>query len=158
PRRPVVYRTPRTNSHRQEAAVNTRRPGRDELERLDNPRESENVVLASGTLRASEPLAAERVKAHAGHPDDRFSAFWRVFGVTILSILALIAVTVYNNLQSSVTELRAEVSRSNEARAELVKKEEFNTRTQTMWDRVQALQDLKATVAGLKEQVATCGE
>jgi DNA repair exonuclease SbcCD ATPase subunit len=135
--------------------VNTRRPGRDELNTQDT-RESESVVLAAGTLRVPDTRAAEPVKV--GHPDDRLSMFWRVFGGTTLSILALIAVTVYNNLQSNVTELRVELSRSNEARAELVKKEEFNARTQTMWDRVQALQELKATVTGLKEQVATVGE
>lgn len=135
--------------------MNTRRPGRDELNTQDT-RESESVVLAAGTLRVPDTRAAEPVKV--GHPDDRLSMFWRVFGGTTLSILALIAVTVYNNLQSNVTELRVELSRSNEARAELVKKEEFNARTQTMWDRVQALQELKATVTGLKEQVATVGE
>lgn len=135
--------------------MNTRRPGRDELNTQDT-RESESVVLAAGTLRVSDTRPAEPVKV--GHPDDRLSMFWRVFGGTTLSILALIAVTVYNNLQSNVTELRVELSRSNEARAELVKKEEFNARTQTMWDRVQALQELKATVTGLKEQVATVGE
>jgi small-conductance mechanosensitive channel len=137
--------------------VNTRRPGRDELDRPDT-RESEQLVVAAGTLRAAEPRAAEPVKTHAGHPDDRVSVFWRVFGGTILSIFALVAITLYNNLQSNVTELRAELSRSNEARAELVKKEEFNTRTQTVWDRVQALQELKATVTGLKEQVTSYGE
>jgi len=135
--------------------VNTRRPGRDELN-TQATRESESVVVAASTLRGPETGAAEPVKV--GHPDDRLSMFWRVFGGTILSILALIAVTVYNNLQSNVTELRVELSRSNEARAELVKKEEFNARTQTMWDRLQALQELKATVSGLKEQVATYGE
>jgi hypothetical protein len=135
--------------------VNTRRPGRDELNTQET-RESESVVVAASTLRVPETRAAEPVKV--GHPDDRLSMFWRVFGGTILSILALIAVTVYNNLQSNVTELRVELSRSNEARAELVKKEEFNARTQTMWDRLQALQELKATVSGLKEQVATYGE
>jgi DNA repair exonuclease SbcCD ATPase subunit len=137
--------------------VNIRRPGRDELDRSDT-RESEELVVAAGALRAAEARPPEPVKAHGGHVDDRMSVFWRVFGGTILSILALIAVTLYNNLQSTVAELRTEISRSNEARAELVKKEEFNSRSQTLWDRVQALQELKVTVGGLKEQVAACGE
>jgi hypothetical protein len=137
--------------------VNTRRPGRDELDSLDS-RGPENLVLAAGTMRAAEARPVEAVRAHPGHPDDRVSVFWRVFGGTILSIFALVAVTLYNNLQSNVTELRAELSRSNEARAELVKKEEFNARTQNIWDRVQTLQELKATVSALKEQVAGFGE
>jgi hypothetical protein len=132
--------------------VNTRRPGRDELDRLD-PREPEAVVVAS-TVRPIDMRSHEPAK----HTEERLSVFWRVFGGTILSIFALVAVTLYNNLQSNVTELRAELSRSNEARAELVKKEEFNTRMQSMWDRMQALQELKATVTGLKEQITVLGD
>lgn len=137
--------------------MNIRRPGRDEPN-PSNTRESEELVVAAGALAAAEPRPPERGKIPTGHSDDRVSMFWRVFGGTILSILALIAVTLYNNLQSTVAELRTEVNRSNEARAELLKKEEFNSRTQTLWDRVQALQELKATVSGLKEQVAACAE
>jgi chromosome segregation ATPase len=133
--------------------VNTRRPGRDELDQLA-PREPETTVLAAGTLRTSET----RVDTIKGHPDERLSVFWRVFGGTILSIIALVAVTLYNSLSNTITELRGEVSRANEARAELVKKEEFNSRTQSLWDRVQTLQELRATVAGLKEQLAGCSE
>ena len=82
------------------------------------------------------------------------SLFWRVFGGTILSIVALVGITIYNNLSSSISELRSELNRVNEARAELVKKDEFNARTQNVWERVQSLQELKVTVTALKEQVA----
>jgi DNA repair exonuclease SbcCD ATPase subunit len=149
--RPGISIAP-TITQRQEADVNTRRPGRDELDRLE-PREPEAVVVAS-TVRPIEMRPHEPAK----HAEERLSVFWRVFGGTILSIFALVAVTLYNNLQSNVTELRAELSRSNEARAELVKKEEFNTRIQSMWDRMQAMQELKATVTGLKEQVTVLGD
>lgn len=129
--------------------MNTRRPGRDDVDRLDAG-QPENVVLSGGTLRVPEAVPADYPK---GHHDDRLSVFWRVFGGTILSIFALVAITIYNNLQNNINELRTELSRSNEARAELVKKEEFNARTQNIWDRVQTLQDLRVTVTGLKEQV-----
>ena len=36
------------------------------------------------------------------------SLFWRVFGGTILSIVALAAVTLYNNLSNGISDLRAE--------------------------------------------------
>ena len=134
--------------------MNTRRPGRDEeLNGLD-ARDAEAVVVAAGTLRAPDP----RPDPTHRHPDDRLSVFWRVFGGTILSITALVAITLYNNLSNTINELRTEVSRANEARAELVKKEEFNARTQNIWDRVQTLQELRATVAGLKEQVSGFSE
>ena len=162
PRRPPLYPTPRTDPHWQEAEVNTRRPGRDELDSLDT-REPETLALAAGTLRGADARTGETLRPHGGHPpaphpEERISVFWRVFGGTLLSIGALIGITIYNNLQSNINELRAELSRSNEARAELVKKEEFNARTQNVWDRLQALQELKATVSALKEQVTGYGE
>jgi chromosome segregation ATPase len=113
--------------------------------------------MAAGMLQAGdggEPSAKHR----AAHPDERMSVFWRVFGGTILSIAALIGITIYNNQASAITELRAEVSRLNEARAEMVKKEEFNTSKQAMWDRVQSLQELRVTVTALKEQVSAHNE
>lgn len=134
--------------------MNTRRPGRDDFDRLDS-RQPEHVGLAGGTLRVPEAVAADHPK---GHAEDRVSVFWRVFGGTIFSIFALVGITIYNNLQTNINDLRTELSRSNEARAELVKKEEFNARTQNLWDRVQTLQELRATVTGLKEQVAAFGE
>jgi hypothetical protein len=137
--------------------VSTRRPGRDELDSLDTP-EPENLVLSAGTLRAAESRPAEPVRLHGGHAEERLSVFWRVFGGTILSIFALVAITLYNNLQSNINELRAELSRSNEARAELVKKEEFNARTQNVWDRVQSLQELKVTVTAREAQLKVADE
>ncbi|HEX3147194.1 MAG TPA: hypothetical protein VHR66_03875 [Gemmataceae bacterium] len=131
------------------------RPGHDEFEQPEN-RKNEALVLAANSLRA-EVRSVEVVKP-APHADERLSMFWRVFGGTILSIFALVAVTLYNNQTNTINELRSEVNRSNEARAEMVKKEEFNSRTQSMWDRVQSLQELKPTVAGLKEQMAGIGE
>jgi small-conductance mechanosensitive channel len=137
--------------------VNIRRPGRDDLEPAGD-RTSEQVVLTAGTLRSGEGPSAVPAKSRDGHPEERLSLFWRVFGGTALSIAALVAVTLYNNLTTTINELRSEVSRVSEARAELVKKEEFNARNQTLWDRMQALQELRVTVTGLKEQVSAVGE
>jgi DNA repair exonuclease SbcCD ATPase subunit len=138
--------------------VNIRRPGRDDGETADD-RTRDAIVLAAGTLRSGESRPAEIIKARDGsHPDDRVALFWRVFGGTALSIIALVAVTLYNNTTTNINELRAEVTRVNEARAELVKKEEFNARNQNMWDRMQALQELRVTVTGLKEQMTAFGE
>lgn len=138
--------------------MNIRRPGRDDVE-ANGDRTAESIVLAAGTLRSGEHLPTETRKArHNDHPEERLSLFWRVFGGTALSIVALVAITLYNNQTSSINELRAEVSRVNEARAELVKKEEFNARNQNMWDRIQAIQELRVTVTGLKEQMAGIGE
>jgi len=133
--------------------VNTRRPGCDETD-FNDERKSRALILAAGSLRHDDHSPVKS----PGHPDERVSLFWRVFGGTFLSIAALVAITLYNNQASSITELRAEVSRLNEARAEAVKKEEFNTRTQSMWDRMQQLQEIRVTVTSLKEQLNGMGE
>ena len=83
--------------------------------------------------------------------EDRFTLFYRVFGGTILSIVALAAVTVYNGLSGNISEVRAElnrvnsdlrgeVARSNEARADLMRKDEFNARVTTVWDGIKTMQ------------------
>lgn len=133
--------------------MNTRRPGCDETD-FNDERKSRALVLAAGSLRPDDHPPVKSTS----HPDEKVSLFWRVFGGTILSIAALIGITLYNNQASSITELRAEVSRLNDARAESVKKEEFNSRTQSIWDRMQQLQEMRLMVTSLKEQMNGIGE
>jgi uncharacterized phage infection (PIP) family protein YhgE len=85
--------------------------------------------------------------------EEHISLFWRVFGGTILSIVALVSITVFNNMSSSITELRNELSREREARAELVKKEEFNTRVTAQYERLRGIETVKVELEGLKEKV-----
>lgn len=135
-------------------------------------------------LRAvDEASKAGRLAAPDKKDDERISLFWRVFGGTILSIGALVVITLFNNVVSTISELRAEVSKANEARntavaelrtelakasearADLVRKDEFNTRMTSSWDRMQTLQQqnntqnatltsLKTEIDGLKERAA----
>jgi predicted nuclease with TOPRIM domain len=135
------------------------------------------------------PIMAGGMWAGVPHPqpekkdEEKMSLFWRVFGGTILSIAALVAITVFNNILTSITELRAEVARANEARTaavtelrtelakaqeargDLIRKDEFNSRLSNNWDRVQAVQQqtnaqnatltsLKTELDGLKDRTA----
>ncbi len=88
------------------------------------------------------------------NPEEHISIFWRVFGGTILSIVALVSITLYNNMSSSVAELRAEISREREARAELVKKDEYNARVTAQYERMRGIDTLKVEMEGLKEKVS----
>lgn len=104
--------------------------------------------------------AAGKADPHPKGPksdDERMHIFWRVFGGTILSIVALSAITLFNNLTSSISELRADITRLNEARAEMVKKDEFNTRISTSYERIQGLQAQNtaqnATLAGYRTEL-----
>ena len=154
---------------------------RDDSDRLDRP---DLTPTVSQVLRAVDEAAkhAYPKPAPAATSDEKMSLFWRVFGGTLLSIAALVAVTLFNNFSTSLSELRTEVVKANEARAaavndlradiargadaraELVKKDEFNSRLTTNWTQLQTLQaqnntqnaaltSLRAEVDGLKERL-----
>lgn len=64
--------------------------------------------------------------------DEKVHIFWRVFGGAIISVTAFAGFTLYNSLTTNIAELRAEVTRLNEAKVEAAKKEEVTTlRTQS---------------------------
>jgi chromosome segregation ATPase len=128
----------------------------------DGHNPDETVPLAETARPKSPPI-------HLKKPDEeRMSVFWRVFGGTLLSIVALVAITLFNSLNNTLSELRTDIARLNEARADAVKKDEFNTRLTGTWDRVQAVQsqlgsqtagltNLQTELTGLKERLGKQG-
>lgn len=137
-------------------------------------------------VRVPLPLAAETLRSVANPPvaekhaekkeDEKISLFWRVFGGTILSIVALVLMTFYNNLTSSIADLRAEVgklrderaslpkkedvdavrgdlAREKEGRAGYIKKEDYDTRSRTMYDRIRAVEGFKTDIETVRERV-----
>ena len=117
----------------------------------DQATDRSGEVLAVETARsASQPRAT---KADDQKKDDeKISVFWRVFGGTILSIVALVAITLYNNINGTMTELRQEVSREREARATLAKKDDVDTQIKSQWDRIRVVEGYKADIEGVKER------
>jgi DNA repair exonuclease SbcCD ATPase subunit len=102
-------------------------------------------------------------------PDDHggISVFWRVFGGTIVSIVALVGITLYNSMNTQIAELRGEIRKLNEVRDEFIKKDEFGTRVSSTWDRVQLLQtqnneqnasmrSMRTELDGYKEKFTRC--
>jgi chromosome segregation ATPase len=122
------------------------------------PEHEEESSGSTGELAAMESARSAAESGAKAEPkkkdEEHLSVFWRVFGGTILSIAALVAITIYNNMSSSITELRNEVSREREARAEMVKKEEFNTRNTAMYDRIRGIDAVKVELEGMKEKVS----
>ena len=103
------------------------------------------TVLAAEALRGA--LNGQRPAEPApGKDEERLSLFWRVFGGTLLSIAALVLVTLYQQFTSSINDLRHDIARLNEADANLVKKDEFNARTSSLWN---GLTDAKSANTGL---------
>lgn len=124
--------------------------------RLDHDEEIDRSgeMAAYETGRSSAESSAEK-PPEPKKEEEHVSMFWRIFGGTILSIVALVSITLFNNMSSSLTELRAEVSREREARAELVKKDEFNSRVTAQYERMRGLDTVKIELEGLKEKVHT---
>jgi chromosome segregation ATPase len=99
------------------------------LKRTDSDDTDRNSgpAIAIETLRSGYSHAVPKVKGD----EEKVSVFWRIFGGTILSIVALAGITLYNNLTTNIAELRAEVSRLNEGKAEWAKKDDVQSvRTQ----------------------------
>jgi CII-binding regulator of phage lambda lysogenization HflD len=108
------------------------------------------TVLAAETLRhASSPVVApEPAKG-----EERLSVFWRVFGGTLLSITALVCITVYQQFNGSLNELRHGLNALHETRADLVKKDEFSSRMTSVWNGIKELQAAHAAAAAAKERI-----
>jgi hypothetical protein len=108
-----------------------------------------NLTFASETLRNGQPSHADHAKS-----DERVSLFWRVFGGSILSICALALFQSYQSLTGSIHELRADQNRMREQAADFVKKDELGSRTTSLWNRVQDLNGLNASVTVASNKLA----
>jgi septal ring factor EnvC (AmiA/AmiB activator) len=94
-----------------------------------------NFPSVAETLRLVSPPAVEPGKKD----DEKISVFWRIFGGTILSIVAMLLVTVWQQMSSSVADLRNSVSHVQEAQADFIKKDDVYTRCNSLWTSVNTL-------------------
>jgi hypothetical protein len=115
------------------------------------------AVLSTEALRQSEAANAASSK-----PEEKISVFWRVFGGTLLSIAALVLLTVYQGISSNINELRNDLTHVRELQVDMVKKDEFNTRTTTMWSSVKEnfndVPALKTRATLLESQLKTADQ
>jgi hypothetical protein len=108
------------------------------------------TVLAAETLRRASNLAPDA--APPNKEEERISVFWRVFGGTLLSITALVIITVYNNFSGTLSDLRKDLNSQIETRADLLKKDEFNTRLTSVWNGLKDVQGGLGAVTALTER------
>ena len=110
--------------------------------------EAETARSSAESSNCEKPIEPKKDEEHV-------SIFWRLFGGTILSIVALVTITLYNNMSSSIADLRTDLSHEREARAELVKKDDFNTRANAQSERMRGIDSLKVELEGQKEKITT---
>ena len=98
-------------------------------------RNREEQRSAPGLVPAAETLrnAAAADKPAPAQGEERLSLFWRIFGGTLLSIAALVALTGYQMLASSIADIRHEVDQR-------ARRDDFETSRQKIWDRMRDLQ------------------
>jgi cell division protein FtsB len=120
-----------------------------ENENSDWARKQAGTVLAAESLRNS--AAPGEAAAPAPRADDRISAFWRIFGGTVLSIVTLIILTAFQQLSASLSNMNSKIEQLKDNSTKFVEKEEFSNRMTRFWDNVKGP---TAEVPALKAQVA----
>jgi hypothetical protein len=114
------------------------------------------ALVNAETLRNSAgyiPSMAQPQKS-----EEKLPLFWRVFGGTMLSIAALVCITVYQQFNTGLYDLRKEINAQHEARADLIKKDELNTRLTPMWAAIKDAQASNSELAALKERCSQLQE
>jgi len=138
--------------------VNPRRFSQDDEQTTEN-----TPVLVETARSATAPPTS-------GTDEHKISVFWRVFGGTILSIVALVSITLFNSIQSSISELRADAARAREAlatvvkredldrerdsRAAMAKKEDVDARVKTIYERIRSIEGYKGDIEAVKERAS----
>jgi DNA repair ATPase RecN len=100
--------------------------------------------------------------------EERISLFWRIFGGTILSIVALVILTACQSVYSSIRDMQKDIAHLNEGKAEFVRADEYSATRTKAWERMADIQkdisaqsmpisQLKDRVVQLEEQCKTLG-
>lgn len=123
---------------------------RNQVNKDEYQEKSLGTTLVAETLRSA--AANREAIASPSKGEDNVSWFWKIFGGTILSIVALSVVTAYTQVSSSLTELRRDFNQMQEGRGNYLKKEEFSSRLTTMWNVIKELQTAQNAMATLNER------
>lgn len=114
---------------------------------LDN---ASATTLVAENFRGASAASGSRPE----RGEERISTFWRVFGGTLLSIGALVCITIIQQFSNSLGELRTAVAHLTESRGDLVKSEDVNTRMAALWNSIKELQGINGAMLALKERSA----
>jgi len=115
--------------------------------------DSDSQILAVETLRGAGSKGAET--AASGSEEKGMPMIWRIFGGTLLSIAALVAITLYSQLSNRIDNLNDSTVKKFETVSDnLVKKQEFFDSRKGIWDNFQKMQ--KEMVEGDRELRERC--
>jgi hypothetical protein len=141
--------------------------GENRSEQRSPPPGLSTPVVAEALRSAAAPAGADAPPPAKG--EDRVPVLWRVFGGTVLSVLALVALTVYQQFSGALADLRgelghlskevrADLGRLSEAQGEAVKQDKFAAAMKYAWDAIKELRDDRAALTAVKERVSVLAE
>jgi methyl-accepting chemotaxis protein len=115
--------------------------------------ESYGLNDAQATILRAETLrhGADNRHAKLFKGEEKISLFWRLFGGTLLSIAALVCITIYQQFNSAIGEMRTNINRLTESRADLLSQNDFNTRVASLWTNLKDVQSATSTLSAVKE-------
>jgi chromosome segregation ATPase len=111
--------------------------------------DDDSKILAAETLRSGASKRAE------GSDEKSIPMIWRVFGGTLLSIAALVAITLYQQLSNRIENNNDALSRKVESISDnLVKQQDFSNAKKALFELIQT--NRKETADGDKELRQRC--
>ncbi len=134
-----------------------------------NRTERNSNVLPTPILSEVLRQGAEAKPEDGKEKEGAISPFWKIFGGTVLSITAMVVVTAYQGLNSTIGDLRTELGHSakemrkdltavSEAQGGLVKKDDMTRSSQSVWAAITELRAERDNLATLKERCSTLKE
>ena len=96
-------------------------------------------VITTETI-ATSVRTEDLPPAAQGQEERGFTLFWGISGGSILGALGFVALTLYQQYNDSVVELQRSLKHFNTTCADLVKKDDFNGRAKTFWNRIEKLE------------------
>jgi len=108
------------------------------------------ALVAAESLRSTSALGCG--PPQSPKTEEKMPLVWRVFGGTMLSICALACITVYQQFSNGINDLRRDWAAEHEARADLVKKDELNSRLTPLWTGVKDAHATISEITALKER------
>ncbi|HEV3237700.1 MAG TPA: hypothetical protein VGZ25_11970 [Gemmataceae bacterium] len=124
-----------------------RQPLRDSQPNL--PQAPALAIFSAESLRAGQSGV---FRPSSSKSEDKLSLFWRVFGGTLISIAGLVGVTVYQQFNNNMNEIRNEITQINAVHADFIKKDEFNSRSNLIWNSLKEMHSASTQVSALQER------
>ena len=85
-------------------------------------------VLVAESPREPVPAAKPEEPKKTSKPEEQIPLFWKLCSAALLSVTAMLAVTLYTQLSNSISSLRNELSTIRDRHNTLVDKDDYNSR------------------------------